>query len=175
METINPNEFLEGTKNFLKDLGLRDLTKISIDEKPLHFPEASAAINLQQAIDLGLEHFKQDHSSVRTIKITSIGEYDEFSLILNSSYFRKHLPEEAPIRLEVTALPKEWSREKGESHEDYRIRMNALDSDVKKSQEAREAIKERKKKLYSDFANKLSDAFPGIKLELYEMVSPEMD
>jgi hypothetical protein len=169
-ETLSPQKFLEGAKSFLLNTGLQRGTKISIDEMPVHPENASTKMKLDQAFDMASQKVKS-HEGLRTIEITSQGKNENFSLLLNFLYSQRHLVEKPPLELEVRALPNEFAAKVGESAEDYRVRMNALDSDVKKSQELLANLNEQKKKLYSDFRSRLPEAFPGVKIEIFEMVA----
>jgi hypothetical protein len=171
IQTLEPANFLQGAKEFLVKIGLIGPTKISFDQTPI-YPEKTNKTDLAQAIDSGLKRLKPDENSVQTIEISSEGKTDDFELHLDFFYSRRHLVGDCPIELEVKALANEYAPREGESIENYRIRMNALDSDVKKSEEIRLLIKDKKKELYSRFVTMLSSAFPGIKAEIFERVSP---
>ena len=106
------------------------------------------------------------------MEISSTGKNDEFSLLLDFFYSRKHRYDQAPVSLEVRAMSSELGPKEGESFADYRTRMNAIDTDVHKRARIYDAIAAEKKALYADFAHHLAETFPGVRLQVYESASP---
>ena len=172
VETLTPSNFLVGAEAFLRSVGLDGPTQISADEEPLPRGGAQAKMDLEQAIGACSDFLSKNGGDVRTIEITSHGKNDRFSLMTDFSYRRKHLPVQPPIELEVQAMSNELGPKKGEAFEDYRARMNNLDSDPEKRKEVYNQIEAGKKAVYSDFAHHLSEAFPGVRLQFYEWLAP---
>jgi hypothetical protein len=172
VETLTPPQFLEGALAFLNAVGLNGSTKISIDGQALHPQDPSEKLDLQGAVELCRKSLQRDGSNLRTIEISSYGKNDRFLLFLNFFYLRKHRREDAPVELEVKAMSNELGPKEGESFPDYRARMKSLDYDAQKNARLYDEIEAEKKALYSDFEHHLSEAFPGVMLQLYESVSP---
>jgi hypothetical protein len=170
VETLSPIEFLEGAKSFLESVGVNTFAEISVNEQSIQ--QDSSKLGLHEAVDLCQVRLQMDGSFVRTIEISSTGKNDEFSLLLNFFYSRKHRFDQAPVSLEVRAMANELGPKEGESFSDYRARMNAIDTDVQKRARIYETIEAEKKALYADFAHHLAEAFPGVRLQVYEDVSP---
>jgi hypothetical protein len=171
VETLSTSAFLSGAEKFLRSVGLDGPTQISVDEESLPQGEAQAKLNMEQAVGVCSDFLSKNGESVRTIEITSHGRNDEFSLMTDFSYRRKHRPVQPPIELEVNAMSNELGPRKGESFADYRARMNALDTDSKRKKEVYDQIEAGKKAVYSDFAHHLEEAFPGVKLQFYEKLN----
>jgi hypothetical protein len=169
VETLTPSQFLDGAESFLNSVGVNGFTEASIDNHPIQ-PGDPGKLNLQEAIRLCRDRISKDHS-VRAIEISSTGKNEEFSLLLNFFYSSRHRWDQPPVRLEVRAMSNELGPKEGESFSDYRVRMNAIDTDVHKRARIYDAIEAEKKALYSDFAHHLTEAFPGVRLQLYESVA----
>jgi len=174
VETLAPSAFLEGAQKFLRTVGLDGLTQISVDEQSL--PEAAPGrMDLKAAIEACSEYLSKNGESVRTIEITSHGKNEMFTLLVEFFYRRKHRPMNPPIELEVHAMANELGPKEGESFAAYRARMNALGTDMKRTQEVYNQIEAQKKVTYSDFAQHLAEAFPGVRLQFYERLAPGED
>jgi len=172
LETLSPSSFLDGAEKFLRAVGLDGPTQISVDEESLPRGKTQAKMDLGQAVGACSDFLNKDGENVRTIEITSHGKNENFSLMTNFTYRRKHRPVQPPIELEVNAMSNELGPRKGEAFADYRARMNALDTDPEKKKEAYDRIEAGKKAVYSDFAHHLEEAFPGVKLQFYEKLNP---
>jgi hypothetical protein len=171
IETLSPMEFLGGAISFLDSVGVNAFAEISVDEQSTQHD--SIKLSLHEAANLCEARLHKDGSSVRTMEISSTGKNDEFSLLLNFFYSRRHRYDQPPVRLEVRAMANELGPKEGESFYDYRARMNAIDTDVQKRARIYETIEAEKKALYADFAHHLAEAFPGVRLQVYENVSEE--
>jgi hypothetical protein len=172
VETLRPERFLEGAKMFLDATGLSGFTMISIDEQPLSLGGQAWRMNLRASIDCAKKHLEDEHTPPRTIEISSSGKNEWFSLWVNIFYRRKHRIEEAPVEVEVKALSNELGPKDGESFTGYKARMRAMDSDLGEARKVYDVIDMRKKILYADYAHHLSEAFPGVRLQVYESVTP---
>jgi hypothetical protein len=170
VETLSPIEFLQDAKSFLDAVGVNTFAEISINEQSIQ--QDSRKLGLHEAIDLCKARLQNDGSTIRTIEISSTGKNDEFSLLLDFFYSRKHRYDHAPVSLEVRAMANELGPKAGESFSDYRARMNAIDTDVHKRAMIYDAIAAEKEALYADFAHHLAEAFPGVRLRVYESASP---
>jgi hypothetical protein len=169
-ETLTPLKFLENARSFLDTVGVNASAEISINEESIQ--QDSSKLSLQKAVDLCKERIQKDGGLVRTMEISSTGKNDEFSLLLDFFYSRKHRYDQAPVSLEVRAMSSELGPKEGESFADYRTRMNAIDTDVHKRARIYDAIAAEKKALYADFAHHLAETFPGVRLQVYESASP---
>jgi hypothetical protein len=172
VETLSPSAFLGGAEKFLRSVGLDGPTQISVNEEVLPMEVAQAKLDLKLAVEACSDFLGKDGQNVRTIEITSHGRNDKFSLMTDFSYRRKHRPVQPPIELEVNVMSNELGPTKGESFADYRARMNALDTNPERRKEVYDQIEAGKKAVYSDFAHHLSEAFPGVRLQFYERLSP---
>jgi len=170
IETLTPLEFLEDAQSFLDTVGVNACAEISINEESVQ--QGPSKLDLHKAVDLCKERLQKDGASVRTMEISSTGRNDEFSLLLDFFYSRKHRYDQAPVCLEVRAMSSELGPREGESFSEYRTRMNAIDTDVHKRAKIYEAIEVEKKALYTDFAHHLAETFPGVRLKVYESASP---
>lgn len=175
VETLSPSAFLGGAEAFLRSVGLDGPTQISINEEVLPVGQAQAKMDLKQAVQACSDFISTDGDSVRTIEITSHIKNEKFSFLVDFSYTRKHLPVQAPIELEVQAMSNELGPEKGETFPDYRARMHKLDSDPGRKNQVYSQIEAGKAAMYSDFAHHLSEAFPGVRLQFYERMTPGED
>jgi len=169
-ETLTPLRFLENAQSFLDSVGVNVFTEISINEQSVQ--QGPNRLDLHKAVDLCRECLQKDGTSVRTMEISSTGKNDEFFLLLDFFYSKKHRYDQAPVCLEVRAMSSELGPKEGESFPEYRTRMNAIDTDVHKRVKIYEAIEAEKKALYADFAHHLAETFPGVRLQVYESVSP---
>jgi len=129
-------------------------------------------LDLKQAVELCSDFLSENGQKVRIIEVTSHGRNEQFSLMTDLSYRRRHLPLQPPIELDVNAMSNELGPTKGESFAEYRVRMNALDTNPERREQVYHQIEAGKKTMYSDFAHHLSEAFPGVKLQFYERLSP---
>lgn len=172
IETLSPSAFLGGAETFLRSVGLDGPTQISVNEEALPLGQAQAKMDLKQAVQACADFVIKNGDSVRTIEITSHGKNEKFSFLADFSYRRKHRPVQPPIELEVQAMSNELGPEKGEAFSDYRARMNKLDSDPERRNEVYNQIEAGKAAVYSDFAHHLSEAFPGVRLQFYERMTP---
>lgn len=168
VETLAPSAFLAGAERFLRSVGLDGLTQVSVNEESLPEGKSGVKMDLKQAVGNCAEHIGKEGRSVQTIEITSHGRNETFSFLTDFAYTRKHRPTVPPIELEVQVMSNELGPRKGESFADYRLRMNALDSDLHRKEEIYDRIEAGKKAVYSDFAHHLSEAFPGVRLQFYE-------
>jgi hypothetical protein len=171
VETLSPSAFLRGAQQFLQSVGLVALTQISVDEQAIGKPEGPR-LDLNQAVGACSDYLSKNAESVKTIEITSHGKNDEFTLLVDFSYRRKHRPSSPPIELEVQAMSSELGPKEGESFAEYRARMNALDSSLQQTEREYQKIEAQKKAMYSDYTHHLAEAFPGIKLQFYERLAP---
>jgi hypothetical protein len=171
VETLTPTAFLRGTQQFLQSVGLVALTQISVDEQAIGKPDGSK-LDLNQAVDACSDYLNKNAESVRTIEITSHGKNDEFTLLVDFSYRRKHRPMNPPIELVVQAMSNELGPKEGESFAEYRTRMNALDTSLQQTEREYAKIEAQKQAMHSDYAHHLGEAFPGIKLQFYERLAP---
>jgi hypothetical protein len=169
VETLSPIEFLQDAKSFLDTVGVNTFAEISVNEQSIQ--QRSSNLGLHEAVDLCEARLQNDGSTIRTIEISSTGKNDEFSLLLNFFYTRKHRYDQAPVSLEVRAMANELGPKEGESFSEYRARMNAIDTDVQQRARIYETIDAEKKALYADFAHHLAETFPGVTLHVYESVS----
>lgn len=172
VETLAPPAFLDGAQKFLQSVGLVGFTQISVDEQPIPQGQPSVKMDLMRAVSACSDYLEKAGESVRTIEITSHGKNEEFSMLVDFYFRRKHKPIEAPIELEVKAMSNELGPKEGESFGDYRARMNALDSNLQRTNEMYDKIEAEKKAMYSDYAHHLSEAFPGVRLQFYERQAP---
>lgn len=171
VETLSPSAFLKGAQQFLQSVGLVGLTQISVDEQ--NIPKGGAPkLDLKRAADTCSDYLSENAESVRTIEITSHGKNDEFTMLVDFFYRRKHRPMDPPIELEVQAMSNELGPKEGESFADYRARMNALDSSLQQTEGVYDTIEAAKEAMYSDYAHHLAEAFPGVKLQFYERLVP---
>jgi hypothetical protein len=168
-ETLTPLKFLEGAESFLDSVGVNSSAEISINEQSA---QDSSRLDLHDAVGACKKHLQTDETSIRTMEISSTGKNDEFAILLDFFYTKKHRYDQAPVCLEVRAMSSELGPRKAESFSDYRTRMNAIDTDVHKRAKIYEAIDAQKKALYSDYAHHLAEAFPGVRLRLYEGATP---
>jgi hypothetical protein len=172
VETLPPSTFLADAEKFLGSVGLNSLTQISVNEEALPRGQTRERMDLKQAVEVCSNFLSKNGESVRTIEITSHGRNEKFSFLVDFAYRRKHRPAVPPIELEVQAMSNELGPKKGEPFSDYRARMNALDTDPQRRREVYDQIEAGKKAMYSDFAHHLSEAFPGVKLQFYERLTP---
>ena len=172
VETLSPSAFLRGAETFLRSVGLDGPTQVSVDEEALPPGQAQARLDLRQAVEACSDFVRGSGESVKTIEITSHGRNDEFSMLVDFTYKRKHRPAQPPIELEVQAMSNALGPNKGEPFAEYRRRMNALDSDRQQEEKVYDQIEMQKKAVYSDYAHHLSEAFPGVELRLYERLAP---
>jgi hypothetical protein len=171
VETLAPSQFLEAVRTFLEAVGITNLVEISVNEEQVQ-AHNSAKPGLQETFAQCRQILEKDGPKVQTIEISSNGKNEEFSILLDFHYRRKHRHEQAPVELEVRALSSEFGPRDDESFSDYRARMNALDMDLGKRAKVIDAILAEKKSLYSDYAHHLAEAFPGVRINLYEARIP---
>jgi len=171
IETLTPTQFLDGAEGFLDNVGVNGFTEASIDYQPIQSGN-SGRLNLQEAIRLCRDRITEG-DLVRAIEISSTGRNEEFSLLLNFFYSRRHRWDQPPVKLEVRAMSNELGPKEGESFSDYRTRMNAIDTDIHRRARIYDVIEAEKKALYSDFAHHLAEAFPGVRLQLYEGIATQ--
>ena len=175
VETLSPSAFLGGAETFLRSVGLDGPTQISVNDEALPAGQVQAKLDLKHAVGAGSNYISKHGESVRAIEITSHGRNEKFSFFTDFSYRRKHRPVQPPIELEMQAMSNELGPVKGEAFADYRARMNKLDSDPERRKEVYDQIEAGKAAVYSEFAHKLSEAIPGVKLQFYERQTPGED
>lgn len=168
VETLTPVQFLDGAQAFLGSVGLNGITTIIMDGKPLG---RSEKLDLKQAVDLCRPLILDGSRPLREIEVSSSGQNDQFQLWLTIYYPRKHRHDRAAVELEISLMSNELGPKKGESFFDYKSRIKALESDAQRYFQAYRAIDVQKKALFADFSHHLSEAFPGVELQLYECVS----
>ena len=152
IEALSPSRFVLGVAAFLEVIGLRGATDVLVDGKQLQDKSA-----LMYAADLSIVRTPDGNDLPREIEINSYGAREPFLLWVNVFYLRKHRRDQPDVEVEVKVSPKQLGPNAGESPADYRNRMK--EEDV------------QKKILFSDLVTKISSAFPGVRLLLFERVS----
>jgi hypothetical protein len=154
VETLSPDRFVLGARSFLESIGLNEGTDVYVNGKQL---QGKSKDSLMEAIDLCNEWSQGRNRLPREIDVNSYGTHEPFLLWTDVFYARKHRRDQPAVEAVVRAIPTELGPNDGESPSDYKNRMEAQDS--------------KKKALFSDLVVRLSDAFPGVSLQLFERIT----
>ena len=131
-ETYRIMALAQGINRSLRKLGVNNMIRFAIDDRVLYEDKEHLEDDYRQAME-ALQESDIDPAGLELNEVDIICEHDDGVLhyIIDFDIFRFHKPGADPIRINVTAVPKEMGRRGGESDEQLESRVKAIFGDQK--------------------------------------------
>jgi len=135
-ETYRIMALAQGINRSLRELGINNMIRLAIDDRVIYEDKEHLEDDYRQAME-ALQESDIDPAGLDLNEVDIICEHDDGTLhyIIDFDIFRFHKPGADPITVNVTAVPKEMGRRRGETDEQLESRVKAIFSNKKRIDE----------------------------------------
>jgi hypothetical protein len=151
-ETYRIMALAQGINRSLRELGVNNMIRLAIDDRVIYEDKEHLEDDYRQAME-SLQESDIDPAGLDLNEVDIICEHDDGTLhyIIDFDIFRFHKPGTDPITINVTAVPKEMARRRGEPDKQFESRVKAIFSDQKRI----DAFKNEKEMRFNTFMESL--------------------